>query len=124
MILVDTSVWVDHLRNGEEGLIELLQEDAVLTHPLVIAELACGNLSHREEIIDLLRSLPAAPLAAHDEVLDFIAAERLHGTGLGAVDAHLLASARLAHASVWSKDRALCRAARRLKLLPERGELS
>ena len=117
MILADTSVWVDHLRNSDAALIALLNEGSVLIHPLVIEELACGNLSPREEILQLLSSLPVTPVAAHDELLDFIEAERIHGTGLGAVDAQIIASARLAHAKIWSKDKALCRAARHLKLL-------
>lgn len=117
MILADTSVWIDHFRSGEPALVELLNEGAVLIHPLVIEELACGNLSRRDEILELLKALPAAPPAAHEEVLDFIGKERLYGAGLGAVDAHLLASARLAHAKLWTKDKALLRQAKRLKLL-------
>ena len=117
MILIDTSVWVDHFRQAEPGLVELLKDGGVLTHPLVIEELACGNFSHRKEILDLLRALPVVPQAEHEEILDFIANERLHGTGIGAVDAHLMASARLARAKVWSKDKAFCRAAKKLHLL-------
>jgi len=117
MILVDTSVWVDHLRTGEAGLVTLLNEGSVLTHPFVIEEVACGNLSRRKEVLDLLRALPVAPLAEHEEVLNFIASERLYGRGLGAVDAHLMASARLARAKIWSRDKALSRAAKRLNLL-------
>ncbi|HBL16356.1 MAG TPA: VapC toxin family PIN domain ribonuclease [Elusimicrobia bacterium] len=117
MILVDTSVWVDYLRGHERRLADILTEGLVLTHPLVIEELACGNLLHRAKILDLLRALPIASLASHEEVLELICAERLHGTGLGAVDAHLLASARLSRARIWSKDRALCRAAGHLALL-------
>jgi len=117
VILVDTSIWVDHLRSGESALADLLTEGWVLIHPMVIEELACGNLSRRSEILDLLRALPIASPASHDEILEFISAERLFGTGLGAVDAHLMASARLAHAKIWSRDKALCRAAKRLNLL-------
>ena len=117
MILVDTSVWSDHLRDLEPGLVALLNEGSVLIHPSIIEELACGNLPHRKEILDLLHALPVAPVAKHAEVLDFIATERLHGTGVGSVDVHLLASARLAGAKVWSKDKALCREAKRLNLL-------
>ena len=120
MILVDTSVWVDHLRSGEKALVDLLNEGLVLTHPLIIEELACGNLSRRKEILDLFSALPMAPAASHDEILKFIAAERLFGTGLGAVDIHLMASARLARRKIWSRDKALCRAAKRLNLLSVR----
>ncbi|MBI4248154.1 MAG: VapC toxin family PIN domain ribonuclease [Elusimicrobia bacterium] len=88
----------------------------MLTHPLVIEELACGNLSRRAELIDLLRALPKAPAASHDEALEFIIAEKLSGSGLGAVDVHLMASARLGHARIWSRDKALHRAATRLNL--------
>ena len=117
MILIDTSVWIDHLRHSEAGLVECLKDGAVLTHPLVIEELACGNLSKSKEILDLLGALPPAPRADHEEILDFIANERLAGSGLGAVDAHLLASARLAHAKIWSKDKALTLVAKKLDLL-------
>lgn len=114
MILVDTSVWVDHLREVEPGLVSLLQEDAVLTHPFVIEELACGHLARRAEILGHIGALPKAPLATHREVLDFIESERLDGAGVCAPDVHLLASARLARAKLWSKDRALSLVARRL----------
>lgn len=117
MTLVDTSVWVDHFRKTERGLVELLGEGSVLIHPFVVEELACGSLPRRSEVLDLLHALPRAPLAEHPEVLDLIARERLFGAGLGAVDAHLLASARLAGARLWSKDKALSREARRLDLL-------
>lgn len=119
MILVDTSVWADHLRGSEPGLVALLNEDSVLIHPFVIEELACGNLPRRKETLDLFHALPAAPVAEHREALEFIANHRLHGTGLGSVDVHLLASARLVGARVWSKDKVLCREAKRLSLLSD-----
>lgn len=115
MILVDTSVWSEHLRETEPGLATLLNEGSVLIHPFIIEELACGNLPRRRETLDLLHALPVAAVAEHAEVLDFIATERLHATGVGSVDVHLMASARLAGAKVWSKDKALCREAKRLK---------
>lgn len=117
MILVDTSVWSDHLRASEPGLVSLLNEGAVLIHPFVIEELACGNLPDRKETLELLHALPVAPAAEHGELLEFISTARLHGTGVGSVDVHLLASARLAGARVWSNDKALCREASRLNLL-------
>lgn len=122
MILVDTSVWVDHFRGREKGLSALLLEGTVLTHALVIEELACGDLLRRDEILELLGALPQAPRADHSELLDFISDHRLHGSGIGAVDAHLLASARLGRARLWSKDKALCRAAKRLDILAPHGE--
>ncbi|MBI3553676.1 MAG: type II toxin-antitoxin system VapC family toxin [Elusimicrobia bacterium] len=116
MILVDTSVWSGHLRETEPGLVTLLNEGSVVIHPFIIEELACGNLPHRKETLDLLHALPVAQMVEHAEVLDFIATERLHGTGVGSVDVHLMASARLSGAKVWSKDKALCREAKRLHL--------
>ena len=116
MILIDTSVWADHLREADHGLISLLNEGSVLIHPFVIEELACGNLPQRKETLNLLHALPMAPVADHAEVLGLIAAEGLHGTGLGSVDVHLIASARLARAKLWSKDKALSREAKRLNL--------
>lgn len=117
MILVDTSVWVDHLRHVDRELAAQLEEGFVLVHPLVMEELACGHLPHRDEILGLLATLPQPPTASHDEVLAFIASARLQGTGLGAADVHLLASARLAHATLWSRDRALRLAAQKLDIL-------
>jgi predicted nucleic acid-binding protein len=116
MILVDTSVWADHLRQSEPELVSLLNEGSVLIHPFVIEELACGNLPRRKEILELLHALPKAPTADHSEVLELIANERLYGTGLGSVDVHLMASARLARAKIWSKDRTLSREVKRLNL--------
>ena len=118
MTLVDTSVWIDHLRRPEPKLTELLEVGAVLCHPLVIEELACGSLADRASLLRLLSALPPAPLAEHAEVLGLIERESLHGTGLGAIDAHLLASARLGRMRLWSKDAALVRAAKRLGLAP------
>jgi predicted nucleic acid-binding protein len=112
MILVDTSVWVDHLRGTEKGLAQLLIDGEVLTHPLVIEELACVAL--RNEFLELLDALPIAPVAVHYEVLDLIANQKLFATGLGAVDAHLIASARLAGVLLWSKDKKLSNAAARI----------
>lgn len=93
MILVDTSVWIDHLRAGDEGLIALLSGNQVLTHPFVIGELACGNLANRREVLRLLGDLPKAPVATHAEVLFFIEQHALMGRGIGYVDAHLIAAA-------------------------------
>lgn len=116
MILVDTSVWVDHLRQSESKLIDLLDDGLVLTHPFVIQELACGNLSQRNEFLELLHALPKAKVVKHQELLDLITREKLFGTGLGAVDVHLIASAMLSRASLWSKDKTLSREASRLGL--------
>jgi predicted nucleic acid-binding protein len=111
MILVDTSVWVDHLRNGNETLAELLLKDEVLCHPMVVGELACGNLKRRKELLALLHALPSAERVSDDEVLFFIEQHRLSGRGLGLVDAHILASCAINHATLWTYDSRLQRAA-------------
>ena len=107
MILVDTSVWVEHLCHGLPRLATLLQEGEVLIHPWVIGELACGNLRNRSQVLELLRGLPAATEASDAEVLLLIERDRLMGRGIGYVDAHLLASARLSHCRLWTQDRRL-----------------
>ena len=114
MLLVDTSVWVDHFRRGDAELGRRLEEGVVMTHRLVIEELACGSIPRRGEILTLLAALPRAPEADHAEFLHFVERHDLAGTGLGAVDAHLLASAKLARASIWTRDAALARASARL----------
>ena len=115
-MLVDTSVWIDHLRRSNHHLEFLLEEGRIETHPFVLGELACGSLRRREEVLRLMEALPAAPVATHDEVMTFIDRHGLHGSGLGWVDVHLLASARLSRQSLWSADRRLRDAARRLGL--------
>ena len=107
MILVDTSVWVEHLRRGLPRLAKLLQEGEVLIHPWVIGELACGNLRNRQQVLDLLQGLPAATVASDAEVLLLIEGEQLIGRGIGYVDAHLVAAARLSHCRLWTQDRRL-----------------
>jgi len=114
MILVDTSVWVDHLRGTESGLVDLLADGQVLTHPFIIEELACGSLAKREEFIDLISSLPTTTVAQHREVLELITNKRLYSTGLGSVDVHIIASAMLDGVRIWSKDKILSREAKRL----------
>jgi predicted nucleic acid-binding protein len=107
MVLVDTSVWVDHFRQHSATLEELLHRGLVLVHPLVTGELACGNLKNRAEILNLLHVLPQAKMAGQEEILTFIEAHALQGKGLGLVDVHLLASALLSHAKLWTNDKAL-----------------
>jgi hypothetical protein len=111
VILVDTSVWVDHLRAGVPALQGLLEAEQVLTHPFVLGELACGNLRSRVEILSLLGRLPLAQIAEHAEVMALVARRRLHGRGIGWLDAHLLASALLSDAALWTRDRPLDRMA-------------
>ena len=107
IVLVDTSVWISHFREGNTRLEELLNERKVVCHPFVIGELACGNLKHREEILSLLKALPSAVLAQHDEVLYFIEEKRMMGKGLGYIDVHLLSSALLSGVSLWALDQTL-----------------
>ena len=115
MILVDTSVWIDHLRKGASELASLLNEGAVLCHPFVIGELACGNLKNRHEIFSLLEALPTCTVASHKEVLHLVSHRKLHGKGLGWIDMHLLASALLSNTTLWTKDKTLAAAARELE---------
>ena len=114
MTLVDTSVWVAHLRAGSVRLSDLLREGQVLCHPFIIGELACGNLKNRAGIISLLEALPTAPTVEHEEVLAFIEARDLMGKGLGYIDVHLLAAALLGGVRLWTLDRQLDRAAAEL----------
>ena len=112
MILVDTSIWIDHLRTGDPELGELLREGQVLGHPWVTGELALGHLSRRSEILGLLHNLPQATVATDDEVLAFIDIRQLFGLGIGYVDAHLLAATTLTTAArLWTRDKRLALAA-------------
>ena len=117
MILVDTSVWIEHLRSADAVLRELLGEGRVLGHPLVLGELALGNLRQRHEIMQISQRLPQATNASHVEVLRFIDREVLFGRGIGYVDAHLLAATRLtAGSKLWTRDRRLHAVAAQLGL--------
>lgn len=117
MVLVDTSVWIDHLRSGEAHLAYLLNDQQVLTHPMVIAELALGNLRDRDEVLTLLSGLPRTPVATDDELRFFVERHRLMGLGIGYVDAHLLSAATLAgHTQLWTVDRRLSSVAADLNL--------
>lgn len=115
MILVDTSVWIDHLRTANANLARLLGDGAVLSHPWVTGELALDNLGNRAEVIALLRNLPRATVAADEEVLGLIDRATLAGTGIGFVDAALLAATRLTpDAKLWTRDKRLSAVAVRL----------
>ncbi len=107
MVLVDTSVWIDHLRRYDERLGALLQRVEVIVHPFVVGEMALGALRRRAEVIGLLSRMPRAPVASHAEVLTFIERRDLSAMGIGYVDAHLLASAFLARTSLWTHDKRL-----------------
>ena len=120
MILADTSIWVDHLRAGEPGLVSLLNDNRILVHPMVIGELACGNLPNRDTVLGLLGEMPAIPVATDEEVLFFIEQRRVMGRGIGYVDAHLLAAATLAQSvQFWTRDRRLVAVAGDLDLAYE-----
>lgn len=108
MILVDSSVWVDHLRTSEPALAELLNSAQVLIHPFVVGELACGNLRNRNAVLSLLQDLPTAPAATDEEVLFFIERHGLMGKGIGYIDAHLLAAVSLTGTGrLWTRDKRL-----------------
>jgi hypothetical protein len=111
MILADTSIWIDHLRTGDASLAAQLTQGKVLSHPFIIGELALGNLRQRAAFLQLLHGLPCATPASDSETLHFIHAQALHGRGIGYVDAHLLASARLSNAKLWTRDKRLQNAA-------------
>jgi predicted nucleic acid-binding protein len=107
LILVDTSVWVDHLRKGDNQLVELLESNAVIMHPFIVGEIACGSLADRSVTLELLQLLPMASVAEFSEVLGYVERYKLHGKGIGYVDAHLLASTAIGSAKLWTRDKKL-----------------
>ncbi len=118
MILVDTSVWIDHLRSGGENLTTLLNRSQVLVHPFVLGELACGNLANRDEVLGLLKDLPRSPVATDNEVLIYIEQQTLMGRSIGYIDAHLLAAVALeGTARLWTRDKRLHAVADALSLV-------
>jgi len=117
VILVDTSVWIDHLRSGDAVLAGLLESGRVLAHPFVTGALALGGLRQRDVILGALQDLPQANVATHEEVFRFIAENALYGLGIGYVDAHLLAAVRLTPgAALWTRDKRLLAASKRVDL--------
>lgn len=115
MILVDTSVWIDHLRAGDERLVRLLGEGQVLAHPFVIGELALGNLRNRDAVLGALQDLPQAGVGTETEVFHFIEEKALFGIGIGYIDAHLLAATLLTPGSrLWTRDKRLLAASAQL----------
>ena len=120
MILVDTSIWIDHLHRSEDTLSALLNDAQVCTHPMIIGELALGSLRDRQTILRLLSDLPSAPLATHAEVLSLVEAHTLFGIGLSLVDAHLLAALRLGQPDrLWTRDHRLRMSADELGVLAD-----
>ena len=122
MILIDTSVWIDHLQKGVPALSIALEGAEVLTHPFIIGELACGEIKARSEVLRLLSALPASVMAGDEEVLSFIERHRLMGRGIGYVDVHLLASVMLTEgAQLWTRDKRLFAIATELRIAFENG---
>ncbi|MCP5487699.1 MAG: type II toxin-antitoxin system VapC family toxin [Verrucomicrobia bacterium] len=116
MVLVDTSVWIDHLRKTTPRLVGLLDNGEVVIHPFVIGELACGNLANRKEVLSLLHSLPAVERVEDDEILFFIEQHSLASRGLGLIDVHLLASSKVSEHPLWTKDKRLAATAEEIGL--------
>ena len=120
MILVDTSIWIDHFRTADQGLADLLDERALLAHAFVIGELALGQLAERRMVLEFLQDIPLAITASENEVLYFIEKHRLAGQGIGYVDAHILASAQLtAGTRLWTRDKRLSAVAEQMGLSME-----
>ena len=107
MILVDTSVWIDHFRASNRMLGKLLDDGQVLVHPFVLGEIACGDLRNRKEIVALMQALPTAPKASDHEILFFIEQRGVMGRGVGLIDIHLLASCLMQPCRLWTADRRL-----------------
>lgn len=115
MILVDTSIWIDHLRASDERLTQLLEAGQVLVHPFVIGEMALGNLRNRDTVLGALQDMPQAAVATEPEVLRFIGTKGLFGLGIGYIDAHLLAAVLLTPgALLWTRDKRLLAASAQL----------
>jgi predicted nucleic acid-binding protein len=107
MILVDTSVWIDHFHQSDEDLKELLFSNQVCIHPFILGELSCGNITNRKEVLSLLRTLKSIDLVLDEEVFVLIEERKLFGKGLGFIDIHLLASALIHHVPIWTRDKSL-----------------
>jgi predicted nucleic acid-binding protein len=122
VILVDTSVWIDHFHKADPALVDALEREVVMNHPFVVGELACGELRRRREVLDLIMALPPAIVATDVEALQFIDDHRLIGKGIGYVDVHLLASVVLTEgAQLWTGDKRLRAVATRLGIAPPAG---
>jgi hypothetical protein len=116
MVLVDTSVWIDHFNFGDNDLEYLLNENEVAIHSFVIGELACGNFKNRKTILTLLDALPLTREISKDEFFLFLEQHRLYGTGVGFVDVHILASALISNCPIYTRDKALLSSANKLKI--------
>lgn len=117
MILVDSSVWIDHLHRTEPSLVNALDAVGVAQHPMVLGELALGSLRDRSQFLELLRNLPQVQSPTHDEVMFLVEGRSLYGRGLSLVDAHLLAATLLTPGtSLWTRDKGLRLAAEELEV--------
>ena len=116
-ILVDTSVWIKHLRESDKNLIRLLEKGLVACHPFIIGELACGGIKNRYEIISLLNDLPSTDIVDHSEIMEFIEYQKIMNKGIGYVDVHLLGSALVSETPLWTFDKALKRVANQLSIM-------
>ena len=116
MILVDTSIWIDHLNKSDDDLIVLLNSGRVCIHPFIIGELSCGNIKNRSEILTLLKALPHVDTALENEVFILIENKKLFGIGLGYIDVHLLASALIHNVKLWTRDKNLKKVAHKLQV--------
>ena len=116
MVLIDTSVWIDHFNRSDTLLQFLLNEFEVVTHPHILSELACGNIKNRNEIFNLLSNLPSISAISNEEYLTFVEKNKLYGLGFGFVDIHLLASSLIFHCTIYTKDKILLSAARLFKI--------
>ncbi len=116
MVLVDTSIWIDHFRNSNDQLVELLNDGEVFCHPFILGELACGNIKNRKEIIAALKALPQSSLIEHDEIMIFIENNKIMGKGLGYIDVAILASSLVTDIPLWTFDQRLNAIAKKFKL--------
>jgi predicted nucleic acid-binding protein len=116
LILVDTSVWIKHFREGETSLAHLLEQGLVVCHPFIIGELACGGIQNRDEIISLLYHLPSTDILDHSDIMEFIEYRKMMNKGIGYIDVHLLASALVSETPLWTFDRALKKVANQLSI--------
>lgn len=119
MILADTSIWVDYLHKGDATMQSLMEDKLIYIHPMIIGEIALGNMRARDRVLADLDLMKKASVAEDTDVLQLIAKERLHGTGIGYIDAHLIASARLSSVKLWTRDKALHKVAEKLGIAPQ-----
>ena len=116
LILVDTSVWIKHLRESDKNLVRLLEHGLVACHPFIVGEIACGGIKNRYEIINLLNDLPSTDILDHNEIMEFIEYRKIMNKGIGYIDVHLLGSALVSETPLWTFDKALSKIANQLSI--------